>query len=314
MKKLILPLLLLTSVFGSFSSYARPPEEAEFKAAATVGDEISEWYSRIVPRPASVAIFSVHSNLPLEQDFSDVVEAEILKGMAARRIANVRSCSECRSPRLTVEDDRVIITKGAPDQETLKKIGSKYPVEAFITVDLYRTSLNLLAQVVVYSNPQGQVIQAEHFTIPALNISDSAVQFLALFGLGTDLSKSSDGGGTAVLTGANVLLLEDIGFGKGGLDIGMVSGGPSTLIDIDPTLAFNGRFGLSGLAYSFDFGAGYGFSGSAKGIAVRGAYELFLGSFAVLGAEVVYLLPLGTDPMNEVKGYAGFHVGFSLGR
>jgi len=314
MKKLIALLSLALFIFSAESSQARPPEEAEFKAAAILGDEIAEWYSRIEPRPASVAIFSVHSNMPLEQDYSDVLETEILKGMSSRGIPHVSSCSECRSPRITVEDQRVVITKGAPDQETLKKIGRKYPVEAFITVDVYRTKLNVLAQAVIYSNPTGQVINANHFTIPALNFSDNSVQFLGLFGLGMDLSKSSDGSTAAVLTAVNLLLLEDVGFGKGGLDIGMVMGGPSTLIYIDPTLAFYGRFGLSGVTYSFDLGAGYGFSGSAKGIVGRVGYDLFLGSSAVIGVEAAYLLPMGTAPTDAMKGYAGFHVGFSLGR
>src|SRR5690606_15039516 len=96
------------------------------------------------------------------------------------------------------------------------------------------------------------------------------------------------------LTSGNLLRLEELGFAKGGLNAGAIFG-DSSLYYFNPTLAFRGRLGSSTMTYGVHLGVGYGFSNSTKGIAFGGAYELFLGTLAVIGTDVVYFMPDRTD-------------------
>ena len=113
-------------------------------------------------------------------------------------------------------------------------------------------------------------------------------------------------------TSVGVSLLEEIGFGKGGLSVGAILAPGNTLIYVDPTLSFRGRFGSSSLAWNLNLGVGYGLLSSLKGLNARATYELLLGSWAVVGAEGLYFFP--SDSTNSLKGYVGFHVGISIGR
>jgi hypothetical protein len=300
---------LLASSLG----FAKPPEEAEFHAAGVLGDRIGSWIGGLDQRPTSVGIFYVHTNAPLEPEYEGVVEAEIMKGLSKEGIGRVFACSECRAAAVNVQDDKLIISKGNPDLETFKRLGQNYNTDTFLVVDLFRTKLNVVAQAVLYQNGTGSVVSAERFTVPALTFSDSSVQVLLTYGMGQVL-KSSGGTSTGFSSAANIMLLEEVGFGKAGLDLGAVLGanGAGTLIYINPTLAFRGHFGATGIGYSLMLGAGYGFVGSSKGLVGRMGFETYLGQLAVLGVEGCYLVSQGTTP--TLPGYVGFHVGIAFGR
>jgi energy-converting hydrogenase Eha subunit G len=112
---------------------------------------------------------------------------------------------------------------------------------------------------------------------------------------------------------ANISLLEEIGFAKGGVNIGgTLANTNGMMVYADPTLAFRGKFGNSGLGWAFWIGAGYGFTSEAKGLVFRAAYEVFVSSLAVIGVEGVYLIPDSTVP--TLKSVVGLHIGISLGR
>lgn len=314
-KKILPWALTMGALFCSLASFAKGPDEAEFVAAGVLGDHIGSWIGGLDNKPSSVGIFSVHSNAPLDQDYSAIVETEIMKALAKEGINKVFACTECRQAQVSVQDDKLIISKGNPDLETFKKLGQSYNTETFLVVDIFRTKLNIVAQTVLYQNATGTVVSAERFTIPAISFSDSSVQVLLTYGVGQILGSKAGGTSSGYSTAGNLMLLEEVGFGKAGLDLGAVMGanGAGTLIFIDPTLAFRGHFGTSGVGWSFMLGAGYGFVGSTKGAVGRAGYEVYLGQLAVLGAEVAYLFGSGTSSA-ALPGYAGFHVGIALGR
>jgi hypothetical protein len=291
---------------------ARPPEESEFMAAGILGEDISAWFQDIEPRPKSLGLFSIRANYPLDQDYSSIVEAEIYKGLTKRGITNVMSCAECRVPQITVMEDRLVITKGVPDNETLKKISLKYPVESFMSIDIFRSKLSVIAQVVLYSSPSGEVIKAERFSVSALNFTEDAVQVQLTFGLGKIVGVGSDP--TTMQMSGNLSLLEEIGFGKGGLTLGYMSGGPTTVITLDPTLSLRGRFGSSSLIYAVNLGLGYGFAGSARGITTNLSYDIYLGSLWLAGLEGLYMYSLTPTNPSPFGGYFGLHVGIAIGR
>jgi hypothetical protein len=295
----------------SAKSFARPPEESELLAAGHLAEDMAEWIRDLEVQPASIGIFSVHANPPLEQDFAQIVETNLIRTLAEKGFPNVSSCAECRSPNVTVQDDKIIVARGAPDIEHMKKIGKTQSVSSFLIIEIYRTNLSLFAQATLYENPSGKVLGAERFKVTALNFKDASVQVLLQLGSGKALS--GKGSGTAgFLTSANLLLLEELGFAKGGLNVGGIFGG-ANLFYLNPTIGFRGRFGSSVMSYGIHFGVGYGLASESRGISMRGAYELHLGTLAILGAELTYFIK-DKSSATPLTCYAGFHVGIALGR
>ncbi|MBY0372086.1 hypothetical protein K2X33_15490 [bacterium] len=305
--------LLACLVWGGIAqpSYARSPDESEFAAAERIGDRIADWIANLERRPTSLGIFSVYPNYPLEQDYSTVVETEIMKSLAERDVQNVISCTECRANQVNLVNDRVVISKGAPDMETLKRIGKNQPVETFLVVEIYRTKLSVLAHAVLYQNPSGVLIAAERFRVTSVSFNDAATQVMLTVGLGKPLGAIV---ATDWFTSLNLSLLEELGFAKGGLTIGGVLGTGGTLLYLVPTIALRGRFGSGSVAWLLSMGAGYGMSGSDKGFAFKGGFDLTLGTLAVVGAEVSYMMPGAAAAPSLLQGFVGVHVGIALGR
>lgn len=306
----VLAIILFATTCGTFAS-ARPPVEAELKAAASIGRDIAEWTMRLDPKPASIGIFAINANAPFDQDYAGVMEAEILKNLGNKGLERIGSCSECRSPQLHVEGEKLVIRKGIPDTETLRTIGDRQPYEVFITVDIYSSTFNVTGMVTAYRNHSGEMLGSDRFSAPAVTFNNTSVQLLLTAGLGLPLN----GGASAdYLIAPNISLLEEVGFGKAGLALGTVLGGSSMLMYIDPTLQFMGHFGSTGIAYGFSIGAGFGLAAGVKALNGRLAYEVFLGSLAVVGLDVAYFLPQGTTTAGSTTSYAGLHLGIAFGR
>lgn len=304
----ILPALIVASL-ATNDAAARPPDDSEIKAAPLLASEIGRWVRRLSNAPKSVGIFNIFSNTPLDQDYSSMVEAEIITALKREDIADVSSCSECRTPQVVLQGEKLIIRKGTPDAETLEKLGERHPVESFMVVDINRTSFYVIAQVTLYQNPSGSVLAAERFEIPAIKIDESSVQVLFTGGIGNTLGAAA---GAPFSTAFALGIYEELGFGKGGLTLGTVMGGSAgTLIYVNPSVTFRNRFGVSAVTWSFNIGAGLGLLSGGKGIAMRGAFDVYLGSWSVVGVEALYYLPETTATM---KGFVGLHLGFSIGR
>jgi hypothetical protein len=292
--------------------FAKAPDEGEFKAANLIADDIAKWIVSVKPQIKSLAIFAVQSRAPLDQEYSDVLETEVLKSLAKLEFRNASSCKECRTPMIAVQEEKLVITKGPFNQEMIQKIGKNSTAETFLVLDVYRGSFSIIAQAAVYENPSGAVLASERFSATAVSFSESSVQFLLSFGLGKVIMGKNPADLSFAMT-ANISLLEEIGFAKGGVNIGgSLANTNGMMVYADPTLAFRGKFGNSGLGWAFWIGAGYGFTSEAKGLVFRAAYEVFVSSLAVIGVEGVYLIPDSTVP--TLKSVVGLHIGISLGR
>lgn len=298
-------------------SLARPPTESEFLAAQLLGDQVALWFDKLDNRPNNVGIFSIRVSSPLESDYSGVIEAEIIKHLRAIGNISVISCAECRAPQVKVNGDRLVVTKGAADLESLRELGKKNGAATFLTMDVYRTTLNVIAQASLYQTGSGEVLFTEQFKIPAIDFSNAAIQFLFEAGTGFVLgAKPSTQSDNLPLEG-DLSLLEELGFGKGGLNIGGIfSGSQGTIGYIDPTLGFRGRFGASPVTWLFSLGTGFGLASDKSGIVGRGSYDIFLGSFTVIGVSGTWLFPVRSkqDPSSTLNGMIGIHIGLSLGR
>jgi len=294
------------------NSWARAPEEAELSAAENLGDEIASWITHLDKAPESVALYTTHVNEPFEANYATLVDNGILTALVQRGISKATTCPQCRTAQVEVKDDQVIISKGTPDMESIKAAGRKLPVASFLVVEIYRTAFAVIAQATLYANETGEVIAAQHFRVPALNFADSSVQVLITLGSGKQLY-STGTPPSGLTTSAHLALLEELGFGKGGLALGTIIAPKATLIYLDPTISFRGRFGSYGLGWSLNLGGGYGFLSDLRGITARGSFEFFVGSLAVMGVEGTYFFP--SNPGGSyLTGFVGFHIGIAFGR
>ena len=296
--------------FGAVPAPADAPSEAEFVAAQRIGEELASWVENLATKPTSLGLFYIGLHPPLTEDFGNVIEVEILRGLAAGGIGRVQRCPECRVPTARVEDDRVILTKASPDKETFARFAQRLEVDSFLVVDVHRTKLRLRATVTLYEAETAAVTAVGAFSVPALAFSGASTQFLATLGTG----RIFNGNSTSTPLVPNLSLLEEVGFAKAGLNIGGILGASEgTMLYLNPTLAFRGQLGRSGIGWAWTFGAGYGFVDSARGISGRTAIELFMGSLGVFGVEAMYLYPIN-GPAPALQSYFGVHAGIALGR
>jgi len=294
------------------------PGEAELVAASLTGEEISIWLEKLPGRPASIGIFGIQVSAPLEQGYSSVLEAEILKYTKERKLIQVMSCLECRSTQTKVEGDHLIVTKGAPNIENLRELGKKYGTEAFLSLEVFRTAFSVFTQVTLYQASNGEIIAVERFKVPAFELSHRAMQFLLVGGPGRTFGYAPTQTEDSIPYSINLLALEELGFGKGGLAVGGIfAHDAGNLGYIAPTLGVRSRFGATTISSLASVSTGFGFTGEKGGVAVRAAYDLFIGTFTVVGVHGVYLFSVkgvATPEKDTLSGYAGLHIGLALGR
>ncbi|MGE4233683.1 MAG: hypothetical protein AB7F43_10170 [Bacteriovoracia bacterium] len=309
-------LALLLQLFLTRFAHARPPGESEFLAANLTAEEIAIWIEKIESRPRSVGIFSVRVSTPLESDYGSIIETEVLKQLRSRNLMTVIGCPECKVPRVKVSGDRIVITKGAPELDAFKELGRKLSVESFLVIDVYRTSLSVITNATLYQTSSGEVISAERFKVPALDFSNSAMQFMMLAGPGFTLGgKSLSPNDSSFPLLANILILEELGFGKGGLNLGGIfAGDQGSLFYVQPTIGWRGRFGATAISSLFRVGAGFGLQGKDRGASAQITYDIFIGSFTVVGLDAVGFVPVRSPNSQSFNGYLGLHMGLSLGR
>lgn len=315
-KKLLWFTLLGQLVFlGNAKGNEDRISEAEFLAASLGGEEISGWIQEFNPRPNSLSIFAVRTKPPLAEDFAGVLETEVYKNLTRLADFRVQSCPDCKTPMLKVAGDRLVITKGTPDIETLKQRGRDAQVEGFLVIETFRTTMAVVIVANLYQTSSGEIIGSKTFRIPALSIGPSASMILVNAGLGLVIGgKSSKAGGAPPLS-MSIALLEELGFGKGGLTVGgVVTSANGAMAYLMPTLGWRGRFGSSAIYSLSTVGLGYGQAGAA-GVSSRVTYDLMIGSFTNIGLEAVGLVPIQQKKSSKgFAAFAGLHIGFILGR
>lgn len=293
--------------------------EAEFFAARATAKAITQWLKNLEKKPKSIGIFQINVNPPLNKEFSKILEVEIIKPIRKENITKVVTCPKCQTPLLTVQDDRVIITKGSPDLESLKALSKYYNVNTFMTLEVHRTKLSLLTMVTLFQAGSGEIVATESFRVPALNFRGAATQIMLQGGTGVpfggekDVDSSNEGSSYVV----NLALLEELDFGKGGLVLGAAHGKKSTLFYVIPTLGWRGTFENLSLQSLKSIGIGFGSSTGTQGIAVRASYNVFFGSFVGVGLEASYMIPFAEEKpksRDKLSGFVGAHLIFTLGR
>ena len=299
-------------------SHAKDPGESDFIAAKVLGTEFADWIRKLEPRPRTMGIFWVNVNPPMEPHYGEVVESEIIAALRAPKIVEVLSCPDCRTPKIEVRGDRLAVKKGIPEIKVFQEMGKQYGVDSFVLIDLYRTKLSVIAQASLYEASTGKILASESFKIAALDFSDAARQVLFTIGPAFVAGGNEGGDSRDLAFIGNVSVLEEVGFGKGGVTVGGVtSSSKGTLGYVLPTIGWRGRFGASYMYSLTSVGLGYGITNKTTGIGARAAYDLFIGSFTNVGVELVGLVPMqreGEDTQKPIGAVFSLHIGFALGR
>jgi len=313
--------LILSCIFAFLSfagkAQARPLTETDVLAASLTAGELGLYIDNLEKKPNNVAVFDVRVNAPLDPNFAEVIEGEIVRVLRDTKSITVMNCFQCRVPRVEVRDDKLVVKKGMPDQESLAKFGKELSVDSFLMIDVYRTRFSLITQVTLLQAMDGTIIGTTQIKVPALEWSEAGMLIMA------DAGPALAGGGNPTTSSStpnynysiDLAILEEVGFGKAGLVFGGVGGPSGGLAYVTPTVAWRGRFGAFGISSLTSLGLGFGLSDNVGGIAARAAYTVLLGSFTVIGAEAVGMMPIGTNQGNTPLTSAfSLFIGFSLGR
>ena len=301
-KWLIVSLTLLSAFRASAAT------EADFATAHQAGSEIADWVAGLDAKPKSLGVFAVRARAPLDDETADLVENATVRALMENKIATVTTCPVCKTKRVEVRGDRLAVDPDAAEIKVLREQAKANGTEAFLVMDVVpaRLAVNIAAQLI--ETASGQPIATKSFKVPSLAWSESATQ--VLFTLGPTFTDEDVG-----IVG-NALVLQEIGFAKGGLDLGFVNAGArGSLVYLLPTIGWRGDFGASGVHTLKTVGLGYGLSNSTAGLVGRLGYEVFIGSFTNIGIEASGLIPIqrheaGKEPLSATLT---LHIGFALG-
>ena len=312
-------LLAIFAICLGNAASAKPPGESDFIGAQLTGEDVSIWLKGLDKQPKSIGIFSVHVHQPLDPEFADVMQNQIQKAMQTETSMRVIVCEECHTPQVQLKGDRLVVTKGAPDLQTMSDYGKKNEVDTFLTVDVYRTKLSMISQISLFDATSGQVLGSTEIKIPAFDLDDSSVQIMVKFGPGIVIggdSSSGDGTSSTPPLGGAVEFLEELGFGKGGVTVGGAGSSAGSMLFVLPTLAWRGRFGATGMTSLKGVGLGFGKTGDSWGVSAGLSYDVFLGSFTSVGLQAYAVVPTSSSngTNNGINGFIGVSIGFSIGR
>ncbi len=291
--------------------------ESEFLASRLLGEEIAIWANGHKNEIKSLAVFIVRATPPLDSSFADVLETEIFSSMKKLQGIVVNACHQCRAPTVQVEGSQLVISRGIPDDKALRDIAKKLGADALLTVQAGRTNTLVHTQATIYSTGSASIIDAESFRVPSIDVSGAGTQIILMAAPGMTIGGNDDPDASAPPISGNIMILEELGFGKAGITTGaIITKGNGNLAYLMPTVGWRGRL-FGGATQSLTSVAlGYAVGKTKSGILVRTAYDLFIGTFTNIGLEAAYLVPISTRSTSgeAFDGFLGLHLGISFGR
>lgn len=306
----------------SHNSFAAT-SEGDIIAGELSAQDVAAWLSTVPKKPKKIGIFNVQVSSNMETSFATYFEAQMVKSSLENKNFNLISCSECRTPKVMIRGDSLVVSRGSPDKDTFIHLGKQEEVGAFLTIEISKTQLSLFATAILYQTSDGQILASETFKNPDLDFSESATQFMFGFGPGVAIGGKddlvlNDNESAAPRMGADLHLMSEVGFGKAGINLGGVFNGRNKgrLYYLIPTLGWRGRFGGSGISTLKTLGIGYAVGLQTSGISPSIGYYVFLGSYVSVGLKGTFLIPLykGKAGQDNMDGFMGFEIGFNLGR
>lgn len=320
--------LFSTLTLLSFSTLARE-SKADLEAIQLLGEDMTAWWDKQPKnKQLSISVLSVETDISLNSNVAGIVEDTVLAAFSRARNTKAIVCFECRAPQIVKKDDRLIVTKGIPNHDTLRALAKKLELDSFATVFVTKTAFALRALVSVYSAADGALYNAQVFEVQNFSLDDVSMQFSVATGLRWDLAISRNAPLNAPIPLAIELSwLQGIGrYARVGLmGGGTLLGHSGNLAYLAPKLAWKFSIARSPIAFSpsFHTGAGVRFATTVAGaiptktsfgILAGIALDLNLGHFFFFGARADAYLPLDDKNFSDITFYPGFNIGMTIGR
>lgn len=302
---------------------------ADIDALTLIGEDVAYWWGKIPKeKPLSISVLHVGVNQKVNNDFGALTESVILASFASDKNTKAIACFECRRPDIVVKDDRLIITKGVPNQEALRILAKKLDLEAFATIILTKTVFSLRALVTVHLASTGEIFASKEFSVSNVAFFDASMQFLVASGLQWDIPLSNaQYERTQVPLGIDFTWLQAVGkHTRVGLNAGTtLLARTGNLGYLTPRIAWKIQLGRSAFSLVPGVQTGFGFripstiedaidTKFAFGLVAGASLDLFLGQFFFIGATTNGFIPINLKNLEEVVIYPGFHIGMAVGR
>jgi hypothetical protein len=297
-------------------AWSKTLTETELLAGTMTAEQIGDFLGGLERKPTNLAIFQIKLSNGMDPSLGEYLEGEINRVLRDSQSISMIQCNECRTPQIEVREDKLVVKRGSPDNETLAKIGKQLGVDSFLAVDVFRTKFSITTNVNLVQASDGSVLYSKQVKVPALDWSDDGLQIIIAGGPAqTSGGLSADSTQNKFSTAGHFFLFEEVGFGKAGFGVSSISGPTGNLVTLTPAVAWRSRFGTTGIYSLKTLGVGFGTSDGLGGVAFRADYSLMLGSFTTLGINFTQFSPIGPkEDHKPISSSVNLYVGFSLGR
>lgn len=308
-------IVFAATMFTAVGHAEKVTQEGDILASEVTSQGLSNWIGEMNEKPSSVAIFATKAKAGVDADYPELLENRVLGGLKENTDLKVVQCFECRSLQLQMLDDRLVVKKGIVDAKTLQSLGGKLGVETVLVMDVYKTKLALFTQAMLYDVGSGELRASTLIRAPTLGWYESAMLIMfsggpVVLGGGNVSSVPEDTFGA----GFNLMVLEEIGFGKGGLGAHAIAHPTKGYLTmIGPVLAWRGYYKGSNIYSLKSIELGLGDTNGAKGIGGRVAYDVFIGSFTNVGLSFAGVSANSKESDKPINFAVGLHAGFNFG-
>lgn len=307
-------------------------KERDLSAAKLMSIDLAKWWENLPePRPKSVAIASVSISSDMDPVFSGAIESLVLRALSEKQgLVSVQACFECRTPRVHVKDDSLVVTKGIPNRATLLELGKAVATESFMEIEVTRNGDSLLTRVTVVKIPSGEIYASEVLTIPDSALKNGGFELIVKAGLRFELNSKPDYPVSfPVPIGVDILVLDQITKStKAGIALGAtIFPTTGSFGYVMPTLAWRIQFGRTPLSLLPMIQGGIGIREGLSNLDVEpkliqpvviGAtaglgLDLYVSKNVFMGIDGIAFFPLHNFTANQIGLLAGFHVGTAFG-
>lgn len=321
---------------------------SDVAALNSISNKVSEWWYRSIPdpKPTSITALPVSTSSNLHSSFANIAESNILNQIVRRTGISYIECQQCKAPRVTVKDEKLLVTKGAPDNKMLLEIAKDLEVDAFLKIHVEKTFNSMRVIISVIRAGTNEVIAAESFVEGNITAGDSGliIGFSAIgsFEFVPDYKLGLKNWDKSVPFGGEMFWHEKLGSGmRAGINAGALVGGLNGVFAyITTAIGARINIGQSPLALSPLLHIGLGYKLITKrainrileeapsmeealedvtspygslGITLGASLNFDIGRFFFIGARSLFFIPLVDRNKNRFSIYPGVNLGFYLG-
>lgn len=301
---------------------------ADIEAISLIGKQVTQWWNNLPKdKPSAISILSTNVSSNLDTNFGIISEDILLAALARASNTKAVSCFECRTPRVIVKNERLIVTKGIPNSETFRNLARELELDAFLTVFVSKTPLFLKVLITAHKAPSGEIFASKEFSVSNVSLSDTSMQFRFVSGMLWDIPLRQKRDPDSLPVIIDFSWIQSLGpYSRVGMSLGtFLLGQTGNLGYLRPSLGWNLQFGQSSIFLYPSISAGFGIKMPTMleevikkefsfGLSTSVSLDLYLGHFVFFGPTLDFYLPFVARQIDQMILYPGFHLGIALGR